>query len=282
MTYTDQDGATATYTTANGTACDDVYVDADGVVDDYHRLRALVPRTLDPAFPTPVVVFLHGVAGDEDSLVDETRLATVRDAWLDNGWLVVGPRYGGAKWGNQLSVDGLDAIFDHWVSVDFTPFDDGVLVYGASMGGIGGLNWHRLGTTSILAFAGNSPSYDLEAAYDGLIALQSSIENTYSFTGPPFDAVATAGFNPADEPASTWAGLPIRLWASDSDGTINKTDHADAFATLLSAHDAEFTNVTVIGGHLSDFHYLPDETARFFQRALSDNIPTAGATGGRW
>lgn len=280
LTYANQDGPTGTFTTANGMVCEDIYAHAGGTVDAFHRLRAIIPSTVDPAFPAAMVWYLHGVSGDEDSMVTDADMGDMLDAWLDRGWVVIGPDSGGATWGNSSAMSGLEDVWT-WADAIWTVAKSGPLVYGQSMGGLVGLNLIHASTVPVVAYVGNSAAIDLEAVYNGAVALQSSIENAYSFSSP-YDAGATTGFDPMDALVADYSGVPMRFYASSGDSTISKTNNADAFETKMAAHDAELTVISVSGGHVSTDHYRPADTIAFYDRALIDNVPTSGATAGSW
>jgi hypothetical protein len=95
------------------------------------------------------------------------------------------------------------------------------------------------------------------------------IEAAYGFTSPSGYTSATRGFDPLLTPPSTFAGIPIEMWASYSDGSVLRSQNEDPFAKAINAAGGNVTIFTSHGAHGDPSNLDSAGVASFFS-----SIPT--------
>ena len=174
------------------------------------------------------------------------------------------------NWGNQQGIDDNLDLYNRIVQYFGTPSD--VIMLGGSMGGL----------ASLLAVAdGRIPNIRGVALIDGVCNLSaifganagtyaSAIRTAYGIASDGSDyATKTAGHDPMLLPASTYAGLRLRFYASTSDTDVPKAQNADAFAARVASVATESEVLTHVGGHLPTYAAWPADVVAFAQRCLA-------------
>lgn len=288
-----QVGAATSYTTAKGTACWALNVYAGtgaDLNDNYHYTKVLVPQSLDVTVATPTVLVVHGATALEDCITRGGGVTMLAQSWLDLGWAVIATREGSTvtatgngangKWGNEPSRKGMADAW-RWVRTAWTPDPHGFLVFGFSMGGLGGLNFAaeaRRQRLPIAAVYGVDSATNLADCSVRNVAFHKQIKAAYALPNyQAGDANWSTKVDVADgghDPNKFVAGLmpfPLRLAASPNDTTVKITFNTTMFYNLLRAAGwgAELSVLTYSGGHCAAKHFLPKDVNPFFLRALS-------------
>lgn len=262
-------------------------IDARGLTSSA-SLMALVPNSLsavpyNAANPTHVVIFIHAAGGDRQQPLDFRAINVVTDL-LNAGYLVFCTDSTARNWGNQTGIDDNEDLYNY-AAANYNL--DQTFLLSASMGGLVGLTgiaqdiWPNLA-----AWAGVYPVTNLADMYADA-TFTGQINTAYGITGssPNTYAEKTSGYDPNLRSGADFAGVPMRMYASASDTTVDKTNNADAFRTLVLAHVPEVTVVVCSGDHGDLSHWQSSDLLTFYSDALADSTaptlssPTGTATG---
>lgn len=256
-------------TTAAGTAYTRHYLYPDGTDQ---RAVIYLRDDYNGTDPLHVVVFFHGISGDEYNF-DLERNEGHRDWLMDEGrFAVIASNGAGKNCGNTAGNVAYRKALDYF---DRTYARDQLVTYGQSMGGllaalvVADATW-----PPVAGVVGISPVLNLESFFDN--GYPSPVRNAYGFTGSTFDDAATAGHDPVNDYAgSVYAEARFRLYASSADTAVLKAENADELATLVAGHTSEVEVVACTGGHLSTDHYRTNDFASFVLRAVGevDDVP---------
>lgn len=222
----------------------------------------LVPTSYSSGTPTDVVLFLHGANQAEhapDSEVDTRSIAT---AVTGAGLFVAGSAARGNAWGNQASIDDVVSL-ERYMRATYNVRD--IYLWGVGMGGVLALNLLASNRFAVKGVALIAPVVSLASAYAA--SFTAAIDTAYGITGSgQFTyAIRTRGMDPALRVASAYGHVPMRMYASASDGTVAKAAHSDVLAALVAGWCREATVVTATGGHIDTSHYQPSNTLAFIQ-----------------
>lgn len=213
-----------------------------------------------------LVIYYHGVGGDQDSYRSEAVLQPLMGRILQAGYAVASCNNHGNNWGNQDSIDDTVALYA-WARQQLGTVSN-VIHFSQSMGGMAGLNTIASGLVPVAGWLGIYPVCSLAAMFDsnsGTYAAQ--IRTAYGIAGDGSDyATQTDGYDPLELAASTWNGIPMRMFASASDTVVDKAENADAFATKVDGFATENTVVACTGNHGDASHFQPDDVLVFFKR----------------
>ena len=173
----------------------------------------------------------------------------------------------GPGWSSDAALNEYEAAHD-WARTRIPTVTDVVLI-GQSMGATAALIGRDQDVyDDVRAFVGISAVCDLEFMFDN--SHTASIKAAFGFTLDGDYATATAGRDPLrDLAGASFDGLFMRFYASDSDTSTPKADHADALAAVASAHAAECVVVEATGAHISADHYRPTDVVSFVNRAIA-------------
>lgn len=176
----------------------------------------------------------------------------------------------GNNWGNQNAIDDNVDLYTRIGQYFGTP--SAVIMVGGSMGGL----------ASALAVAdGRIPNIKGVIGIDAVFNLANLFANnagTYSAAirtahGIAADgsdyAAKTAGKDPILLPASSYAGVRWRFYASTSDTDVPKANNADAFASYLGSGVPEKAVLTHVMGHLAPQASWPADVLAFVKRCLA-------------
>lgn len=175
----------------------------------------------------------------------------------------------GAQWGNTTGVSAAEALSAELRDVYGI---SAVALMGGSAGGHGGLMQYLTGSAlPIRGFVGSSVSVSLLDIYTddplGGTIVSDSIDAAFNIPGGGSYATQTSGRDPLLRSASDYAGKRLRFYASSSDTIVDRTKHADALSTHISATAYEYGVVTISGAHAEA---APDyaDLATFIERCF--------------
>lgn len=175
----------------------------------------------------------------------------------------------GEQWGNTAGVAAAEALAAELRDVYSIT---GLVLFGGSAGGHTGVMQLLTGTAlPIHGFAGTSVSVSLLDIYTddplGGTIVSDSIDAAFNIPGGGSYATQTSGRDPLLRSASDYAGKRLRFYASSSDTIVDRTKHADALSTHISATAYEYGVVTVSGAHAEA---VPDyaDLATFIERCF--------------
>jgi predicted esterase len=99
--------------------------------------RVFVPSSYTPEKPVPLVIALHGMGGDENSLFDRYNSSTLKDLGEKYGWIVAAPkgRDSASMYRRAAEQDVLDVIAE--VRSAWKVDENRIYALGHSMGGYG-------------------------------------------------------------------------------------------------------------------------------------------------
>lgn len=252
----------ATGTTAGGTAWRSARVYPNGSTD---RSTVAAPTALVDGAPIRLVIAFHGTGGS-DGTMDSGNGAIVRDALLDEGYVVVAANLGGNTWGNAEAMGFLSNLYD-WCSTLWEVTD--TVLFGQSQGG--GVAWvsTRRGLFPTLrGVVGVAPAINFQWVSDSGSS-SPAIRTAYGADASTFAALS-ADYAPFSGTRDDYAGVHFKLWASPDDTTTPNNLHANRFVSLgLAAKAASIEVVTVTGAHLSAEHYVPADVVSFYENAIT-------------
>ena len=210
-----------------------------------------------------LVVYMHGLASDQNQLIQNAGLFPLRDALLAAGYAIIATNAHGNNGGNPASVaDQLAAARDARSRLGGVRTVD-VLAF--SMGGLDALlvaASHRLPGLRALALL--SPVVDqrpfLGGPYGDVIAA--------AFGNPPQSEVARLlrRSDPAVQPARRYIGYSYHFWHSPNDTTVPPIQSVAMSQYLRTAHiTAPISRLTGEHGDLSALR--PATVVRFFGKA---------------
>lgn len=207
----------------------------------------------------PLLVFLHGRDGNEESGLTEEMYAAL-DEQGDAAPVVAFPDGGGAsfwhdradgEWGRYVAEEVVAEVSERF-SVD----EDRVAIGGISMGGFGALNLARLYPDRFCAVGGHSAALWRTAGETAAGAFDDAADFARN------DVIASAF---AD--ASIYAGRPVWIDAGEDDPFLPAIEN---FEQALETAGVDLSAHTYPGGHDSEYwaqHW--DEYLRFYAGALS-------------
>ena len=237
----------------------------EDIYDGSTQIR--LPAGYDSTVATPVILYHHGVGGNEDAPFRDTNLRATTLALLAAGYVVASSDAGNdldnwGNWGNQAAIDSYLSLYKY-VHSQITV--SGVLVLSQSMGGLTGLLSIAAGDISVDGWAGIYPACNLADMYTGVYS--GNIDTAYSISGDY--AAKTAGHDPLLLPASSWSGVPMRFYASPSDTVVDSANNSDAFSALVAGDVPESTVVAATGDHGDASHFQNADLIAFFARCLA-------------
>jgi pimeloyl-ACP methyl ester carboxylesterase len=241
----------------------DLYSEVSGDIDG-DQYRIWTPTT--GAHET-LIVFCHGsgeslAGGWVHNSVDGRRQISMRA--LSEGYSVAYCDARGESWGNQSSVDAVSALVARARSLN--PGLTKVIFYGHSMGGAVSVNAVvRGGISGVAGWMGTDAVANLQSLYDHGYT---GVYDAYGVAPDGSDfAAKTAGYDPIYHPASAFAGLRMRWYASPDDTAVTKSDNSDTLHAVAESTAAEAVIVTQSGVHGSPFHFIPlDDFSAFWAR----------------
>jgi hypothetical protein len=232
-------------------------IDANGV-----STWALLPPNYNPQTESPWIIYDHGFGQTISSIVSDPLHSWFVQSLAAAGFVVVASEYRNITcWGDMECAEDVANLQTLWrsrLNLSLQPF-----VIGESMGGI--VSWNAIshGTVKPLAVAGIYPVCNLASMYAER-ALAPTIQTAYDVTSPSDYAAATRGFDPILTPPSTFAGIPIQMWASYSDRTVLRSQNEDPFANAINAAGGSVTIHTSRGDHGDPSNLDPPAIISFF------------------
>jgi S-formylglutathione hydrolase FrmB len=230
---------------------------ASDAVGEQMPVTVVVPADADEG--SPLLVFLHGRGGDEDSeLKDE--LFSALDALGDRAPIVAFP-YGdeASYWHNRADGAWADYVLDEVIPKvgERVGADTGrVAIGGISMGGYGAYNVARVEPGRFCAVGGHSPALWQTAGETAAGAFDDAEDFAAN------DVIAAAATDPA-----AFTGQPLWLDAGDEDPFLPGDE---AFVQALESAGGEVDEHIWPGAHEGEYwdSHL-DEYMRFYARSLA-------------
>lgn len=208
---------------------------------------AILPPTYDPQTATPWIIYNHGSGQTIRSIVTDPAHNLFVQSLARAGFVVIASEYRSVTcWGNMECTNDIANLQTLWraqLNLASQPF-----VIGESMGGI--VTWNAIshGALKPLAVVGIYPVCSLSAMY-AIDTYAPAIENALGFTSPSEYSSATKGLDPLLTPPSTFADIPIEMWASYSDRTVLRSQNEDPFAKAINAAGGNVMIYTSHGDH---------------------------------
>jgi S-formylglutathione hydrolase FrmB len=221
------------------------------------QVAVVVPE--DAAAKPPLLVFLHGRSGDEDSNLTEQMYAALADqgsrapvvAFPDGGDHSYWHDRADGQWAEYVINEVIPQVSD-----EFGADANRVAIGGISMGGFGALDLARLHPGRFCAVGGHSPAL----WQTGAETAEGAFDDEADFNA--HDVVGAAQANPGP-----YMTQPDWLDAGDEDPFLPGDD---AFTTALEDAGAPITVKHWPGGHEGDYwndHW--DEYMAFYAKALA-------------
>jgi alpha-beta hydrolase superfamily lysophospholipase len=208
---------------------------------------AVLPPSYNPQNSYPWIIYDHGFGQTINSITAAPPQNGFVQSLAGAGFVVVASEYRNlACWGNwecAEDIANLQALWHSRLKLSPQPF-----VIGESMGGI--VTWNAIshGTLKPLAVVGIYPVCSLAAMY-AEHQFKPTIQSAYGFASPAGYAAATEGFDPMLITPSTFADIPIQIWASYSDRVVRRSKNEDPFALAINAAGGNVTINTSPGNH---------------------------------
>lgn len=213
-----------------------------GASIEYHPVASGESRAFykGPGFKgdgaTPVMLGFHGFTG---TFKDPANFET------PEGYLVVAATaarvcctasWGGDAWGNLATVGTgghVDTALAALAAVG-AHTSDNIWLYGGSMGAAPACNWARRNLSKVSAMALIQPAVNLGRIHDENLFGVGAAQIEAAYGGLIAWNTAKPQHNPIEYAAEFNGQIPIRVWYSTGDGTINPAD-PPAFAALAGA-----------------------------------------------
>lgn len=208
--------------TEHRTAAGTPYLRFDGRVGQ-DRFYAHAPLNRDGALIARVdlaVLHFHGSGASRTNL-DNQEMRGFRDAALDRGWVLGAPSTGNT-FGNADAL-ALGRAVHGWLVREFAPA--ATVLHGFSMGGMAAYNAAGRGLVPDLA---------------GVVVVNGTVDSLASNSLPTIREVygaaddaelleRQAGYDPARDEPSRWAGIPMFLSYSTGDAAVPAERHGEVF-----------------------------------------------------
>lgn len=194
------------------------------------------------------------------------------------GYLCAASDAQNTAWGNAAScTDYLDLITYCEATYDV----QGIMLWGSSMGGLNALTLAGyLRPANVRGALLIQPVCALNETYVDHPAFDPSIDTAYGMTG--YSAGTVGAYDPFDRPASEYAGLRYRFYASASDTYVSKTLNADAMSAKIASVATEADVVTVTGEHGDPSHWSWAAFEPFIARVFTSDPLTLDPDSTTW
>lgn len=258
MAIPNQTATAAAKTTTNGTAYTEYYITPPASGDP---MLLLVPDSIGEGSPAKLTMFLHGRTGTETQINGGNRIG-MRNALLDAGHIIAAPYLHGDSWGNRTAQNDMGAQHA-WATAVWQI--SSTFLLGESMSGNAATIAIKLKEIPINGVVLLSPSLNLQRVWDRGNAGHDGLETAFSVpsSGVEF-AAATADWDTVLQPASDFAGVHLRAYASPDDTVISLTNDVVPFVDRIKTVSDDAQLITVTGGHTSADTYRPSEIVAFF------------------
>lgn len=252
MAYPDEQSRSA-HVTASNVAFDDIVINpyGSGITS-----RLIVPRSLQPAAPTVLVLVAMGT-GDNSSLLMHSRFAPTRDGMVERGWIMMSTdTHNNESWGNDTSLADFRRCFD-WASDNFDITC--VLLHGLSMGGI---------TVADLALKHMIPTMAGWVSIDGALSFdqffqagnpdKTGLYNAYGATDEASFLIKSEGHDPCKVPATLFTGQRAFIEDAVNDTVIDNAINSTRFIQRMQGI-MDITFFDGGGGHVSTQNFAADK-----------------------
>jgi hypothetical protein len=210
------------------------------------------------AEPKALVVFLHGLHEDHESVLEESPLGDLVSGLVAGGYAVASSDADGDNFGNPESREDYLALARYAQDRLGT---SATLLLAESMGGLAAIPLAASGDVSGLrGTAAINPAIPLTApSGDGY--LDAAVEAWGREPGPDDDPLAL--------PPQEFAGQSFRLYVAAEDEIVPTAEHAGAFASRVGGL-ADVSLVACSGGHVDPSCFQPDDVVSWFDGLLTD------------
>ena len=232
--------------------------------DDIH---IQIPANYDSRKPAPLCIYFHG-AGDLSDVLwsDGTNVRRVDATLLDAGYIMLAVDAHGANWGNANGQADYLAAYQY---VRDNYAISHVVCLAQSMGGLASLNMLAARKIPCAAWAGIVPVTNLANLYSLGGSNAAAIETAYGFSGAPNFAAATAGFDPNDNAAALFDGVPMRIYHSADDTVVPYAANGALLLAKVAGIAPEASLYQGSGGHADPSYWQPADVVSFFNRWVS-------------
>jgi hypothetical protein len=237
--------------------------------DGTQSFRIYLPANYDSRIPAPLAICWHGHGSDEtywSKPTGDNNYVLMQKALVNAGYIVLSCSLNTSKttWGNIASTN---AYYQAYKYVRDNYAIGGVVWFANSMGGIESLNALSENKIPCVAWAGTSPTFDLQKNYNNA-TFTSVIKTAYGIASDGSDyATKTAGRNPALMNPSVFRGLPMWVAAASDDTIVLKVDNGDKLANVVANTAIEVVKVDVAtGGHAFDITAYTSQIVSFFDK----------------
>jgi alpha-beta hydrolase superfamily lysophospholipase len=224
---------------------------------------AIVPESYNSQNASPWIIYNHGFGQSIGSIIANPPQSVFVQSLAAAGFVVVASDYRNLTcWGNTECADdvaNLQMLWRSQLNLWPRPF-----VIGESMGGI--VTWNAIshGTLKPLAAVGLYPVCNLADMYAKNI-FAPTIQTAYDFTSPSGYLAATKGFDPLLDPPSTFADIPIQIWASHSDRIVAFSRNEAPFAKAINDTGGSVVIHTSRGDHGDPSNFNAQAVIAFFR-----------------
>lgn len=231
-----------------------------------------VPGDLDARVAAPIVFHAHqSLTGVAFSPWTESRWANVLTAFESNGYVLVtsdgGPGYSGGgqqdKFGNQTAIDDAASAID---AARKNVNSSATFLLGTSMGNYLNLNLlaqRKVGGIHALANISGGSDLDpfvTDPTYSPLVLAAYGASDAADFE------TKSKGYNPIDDYASAFRGIPQRWYQGSTDTTNITAAQVTPFVNKVLPFVPEFEVVGGAVGHLDASLYQGNDLVAFFDR----------------
>lgn len=227
-------------------------------------------RTWFPPNPKPsgntLVIWSHQHTGTE-ALSSSFFAYPLIHAAINEGYIFAASRMHGDSWGNAAALTDLTNLYNY---VNERWPVSNVILIGGSMGGLATASAKPFASVpNIKGCIGIDAVFDL-AAMHANASYTTTIRTAYGVASDGSDyATKTAGHDPMLRPASDFAGVRWRFYASDTDATVPPAVHSDAFAAKLAGTAPEAAVIRHAEGHLTPPGIRPADVVAFIKRCIA-------------
>lgn len=242
------------------------------------RMLVQVPKIITEGTPARIILYMHGRTGNETA-INFGAMTAIRNTLLDEReYIIVSPYAHGDSWGNNTVMNDVQAAYD-WVTAIWPKRT--VHIMGGSMGAnTAAVAYSRL-NIPIDAVALFAPSISLEHVWSRGPgdAGRETLQDAYGIAENGSDLLTkTDGHDALRIPASQFANVHMRLWASPGDEVISYADSVE-FTQKLQAVSGDVILTTTTGDHGSHDAYRPAEIMAFFNAVENPPpVPEPGPT----
>lgn len=231
------------------------------------------PTGYTPGAPVKLLLCCHSAGRTSTDPFGTEGNACIASAQAA-GYLCAASDAQNTAWGNPASCTDYLALIAY---CEATYNVTGIMLWGSSMGGLNALTLSGyLRGPKVRGALLVQAVCDLNATYVDHPAFDSTIDPAYGMSG--YSAIAVGAYDPYDRPASEYAGLRYRFYASPADTFVSKSLNSDAMAAKIASVALEAAVVAVTGDHGDPSHWNWAAFAPFIARVFNPSLTPATET----